>query len=1201
LPLRALGGFLVAGGLLGLFLLPAPGGAQQPTRDQQISEIQKQIEALNKKLTELKNHKGPTSAAVGSALPDDWVKALKWRSIGPAAMGGRIVAFAVNEADPTNYWVATASGGLLKTTNNGTTFQHQFDKEATVSIGDVQVARSNPNIVWVGTGENNPRNSVSYGDGVYKSTDGGKTWKNMGLQKTFQIGRIAIHPTNPDIVYVGALGRLYGPSPDRGLYKTTDGGKTWNRVLFVDDKTGVIDLRMDPSNPEALLVGMWERRRDEYDSHPGDKPMPPGYDGYDPIVKWGKGSGLFKTIDGGKSFQKITKGLPTNPLGRIGIDYYRKDPKTVFAIVDCEKIALGSPVYMGIQGADAKGGARLTSITDKSPAAKAGLKVGDLVTALDQKPVANYADLGKRILDHNASEKVVLKVTRGTANMDITVTLEVRPTPAPARPGFLGLNGEAGSDGLRLTALAPNGPGVKAGLKVGDILLTIDKNKVTDPRQLFRVIRGKRPGDKLTLEVIQGKETKNVVLTLGTALGRGGQPQRPFSGGLGGQRENAQNEQGKDGFQYGGIYKSTDGGDSWTRINSLNPRPMYFSQVRVDPSDDKYLYVCGVNMYRSEDGGKKFTPDAGPNVHPDQHALWIDPKDGRHMIVGCDGGFYATYDRTKTWDFLNNVAIGQFYHVCVDSRRPYHVYGGLQDNGSWGGPSHALDGRGPINEDWISVFGGDGFVCRVDPNDPDLVYAEFQDGNIIRRNLKTGRQGFIKPGGFGGGFGGFGGRPNPYRFNWNTPYILSNHNSHILYCGGNFVFRSLKQGDDFRPISPEITLTKWGSATAVAESPVNPDVLFAGTDDGALWVSRDGGRTWAEIHQKVGLPGPRCVASIEPSRFAEGRAYVCFDGHRSNDDEPYVCVTEDYGQTWKSIRANLPTGSSRVLREDLRNADLLFAGTEFAAWVSLDRGGHWTKLNNNLPTVAVHEFAIHPTAGEMVAATHGRSLWVLDITPLRQMTKDVLAEKAHLYEPRTVIRWSRKPARGSQYGVGARHYWGENPASGAQIYYSLGQKASKVSVKVLDYTGKTVGDLQGELSNLKKASGKDATEPGLHQVTWNLVQARPGARGGPGGRRGPGARGQGRGRGRGRGQRGGGGGRFGGPFQQASPGMYRVVLTVDGKEYTQSARIENDPNLPTDLIAQDDDGLLQKLLEEEERHEAAKEGKEEGKDKRTDK
>ncbi|HYT89735.1 MAG TPA: PDZ domain-containing protein, partial [Gemmataceae bacterium] len=481
----------------------------------------------------------PAKAAADTNLPAEWVKSMAWRSIGPANMGGRITALAVYEADPTIYYVATASGGLLKTTNNGVTFQHQFDRERTVSIGDVCVSQANPNIVWVGTGEANPRNSVSYGDGVYKSLDGGRTWKNMGLNKTFQIGRIAIHPKNPDIVYVGALGRLYGPNPERGLFKTTDGGKTWKKVLYTDDNTGVIDVKMHPTEPDTLLVAMWERKRDGFDSYIGE-PLPDGLDGYDPVTRWGKSSGIYKTTDGGKTFQRMTRGLPTNSMGRIGLDYYRKDPRVVFAVVDCQKIGMGTP------------------------------------------------------------PKVV------------------------AAPGYLGIQGEDGDPGpgARITVVTPNGPADEAGLQVGDLIQGIGTVKIVDYGDLLDEIEKHVPGDKVKFAIRRDQQARAVEVTFGKRPGKfvgkggpGGQKKgRPYYAYLGGQKENVQDQQGVDSFEYGGIYKSTDGGESWARINSLNSRPMYFGEIRVDPTDERYLYHLGVALHRSSNGGRTFRPDgaSGP-------------------------------------------------------------------------------------------------------------------------------------------------------------------------------------------------------------------------------------------------------------------------------------------------------------------------------------------------------------------------------------------------------------------------------------------------------------------------------------------------------------------------------------------------------------------------------------------------------------
>ncbi len=1031
--------------------------------------------------------------ATEGKLPRKWLSAMPWRSIGPAAMGGRITDLAVHPRDPAVFWVATASGGILKTTDGGITFEHRFDTESTVSIGAVAVAPSNPDIVWVGTGEANPRNSVSFGDGVYKSTDGGKTWRNMGLSRSFQIGAVVVHPKNPDIVYVGALGRLWGPGGERGLYKTTDGGRTWERILFVDENTGVVDVAPCPADPDTLLVAAWERRRD-------------GFDTNDPAKKVGPGSGLYKTTDGGKTFRKITKGLPTCDLGRIGLAFAPSRPEVVYAVVESAWTGAEPPdaPYMGILGGDADAGARLTQVLKGGPAEKAGLKAGDIVLRVGDRQVLSYADLVRAARLHTAGETVKVEVVRDHKSLFLELTFGHRPGRKDGEP----------------------------------------------------------PSRRRSM----------------------------FAAGLGGQRENLQEQQGPKGLEYGGLYRSEDAGETFTRINTLNPRPMYFSEVRVDPADEKRVWVLGINLWKSVDAGKTFTPDGARGVHVDHHALWIDPRDGRHMILGNDGGLYVTRDRGAHWDHLNQVAIGQFYDVAVGPRRDYRVYGGLQDNGCWGGPSVVRHGRGPANADWFRIGGGDGFRCRVDPDDPDLVYFEMQYGGMGRRNLRTGERGAIRP---------RAPRGTRYRFNWNTPFLLSHFNARIFYCAGNRVFRSLDRGRGLRAISPEITATDRGSATALAESPLDPDELMVGTDDGALWITRDGGHAWTDLFRgrPAEKPGPadaaraarvremkkrldengdgkielsevtgrirdfltradsnhdgvvddaelaamgrprgksgaagagkakgkriadlvphrRWVSWIEFSRFAPGRAYLTFDGHRSDDDRPLLFVTEDHGATWRSLRANLPdsAGPVRVLREDLVNEDVLYLGTEFGAFVSIDRGASWTSLNTNLPTVAVHAFAIHPTAGEIVAATHGRSLWVLDVSALRQIDEEALSAPVRLYRPTPAVRWRSEPWRGS-----GRTFTGENPPFGAVIYYSLGRKAESPALEITTLDGKHVRSLE--------ASG----EAGLHRVIWDLRGERPKDR-------------------RGRFRR--------GPLVR--PGTYRVILTAAGERQTADLEVQPD-------------------------------------------
>ncbi len=1115
------------------------GRSQESKQDETLDEILKQLEALRTQVELLRNEASGTADATElttGLLPSDWVEQFNWRPIGPANMGGRITALSVYEADPNIYWVATASGGLLKTENNGVTFDHQFDHEETVSIGDVCVAQSDPEIVWVGTGENNPRNSVSYGNGVYKSTDGGETWTNMGLEATYQTGRIVVHPTNPEIVYVGAMGRLYGPNEDRGLYKTTDGGETWEKVLYIDEETGIIDVEMHPSDPDTMIVATWQVRRDGFDSFVStddEVEIEDGYDSYDPIVKWGPGSGLHKTTDGGKTWTELTEGLPTSNLGRMDVDYYGKDPDVVYAIIDCEGIGKGTPPsrsYLGLRGRDSDDGVVVQTVVEKGPAAAAEIKEGDLIIAAGGEEFTKAQELVDWTLKQEVGDEVTLKIKRDEETIEAKVTIQDRPYGVVPDSGsrssfryslrfFVGGDVEdvEDGDGVRVTQLFGGFNGAEAGLEADDLIVEVDGEKLIDTEQLEERIRFGKDRETFPIKVKRGDEDLELEFTL---LPAEGTLTRPYFERLGGQRANIQDQQGPDAFEYGGVYRSADGGESWERINSINPRPMYFSQIRVDPSDEQNIYVLGVNLRQSTDGGKTFEGDSASRVHSDHHALWIDPNDGRHLRLGCDGGVYVSYDRADHWEHLNQSAIAQFYHVTVDTRAPYRVYGGLQDNGSWGGPSRSLEGAGPINADWFSVSFGDGFVCRVDPFDPDIVYTESQNGFMGRTNLKTGDRTSIGPNSDS---------EKEFQFNWENPFILSSHNPGIFYTAGNYVFRSLNRGDDLRVISPPINRTPRGTGTAVGESPLTPEILWAGTDDGNLWVTKDGGTNWENVAEKVGLPGPRWVSTIEPSRFSEGRCYVAFDAHRSDDDKPYLYVTEDFGATWKSLSDDLPRGSTRCLREDPKNEDLLLAGTEFAVWASIDRGESWTKLNNNLPTVAVHELAIQSAAGEVVAGTHGRSLWVLDLTMLRQITKETIEAKAALFEPNTVVRWRREPSRGNFGFTGSKRFIGENPPSGAQIGFVFKEAVESASIKIVNYAGTVVRVLEAP------------TESGFHVVRWNLQQVPPpptedDEESRPSGPRGP-----------------------------APAGLYRVVLVAGEEEYTVDLEIKNDPTLPEGL------------------------------------
>ena len=1149
-------------------------------------------------------------------LQPEWLRSIPVRSIGPANMAGRITDVEVHPSDPSLWWIATASGGILKTTNRGTTVEHQFDKQTTVSIGAIASDPQNKNILWVGTGEINPRNSVSYGDGVYKSTDGGRTFSHMGLKETYQISSILVHPKNSDVVYVGAQGRLYGTNDARGVYKTTDGGKTWEKVLYLDERTGVIEMIMHPKDPDTLIVAMWDRKRDEFDSWPGSVARPDGIDGYDPVRKWGPKAGLYKTVDGGKNWKKLTKGLPTGMTGRIGLDWQAKSPNVIFAIIDCEDIGKGPKPYnaflglvgqdlygapmitqvmpgspaarqglkvgdvlvsadeeklylfnellavlrkkdpgerikltvkrgkeqleiapklglrpgtrgsiaepfYGITGKDEEGKVVLTNVTKDGPADKAGLKVGDTITSAAGKPVKNYRSWINDAKNLAVGDQVELGVTRGEQELTISVTLGKRPGTGPRSTAVMGIQGTDNPEGgAKLTQITEDGPSEKAGLKPNDIVVKVGDKKINNYDELIAEIRSRQAEDEMPVEVKRGEKVVKATVVLGDRNATQGD--RPYTYSYFGQRPNIQDQQGSDGYRYGGVYKSLDAGESWQRVNSLNVRPMYFSEIRVDPSDAKRVYVLGVSQFQSNDGGVTFTSNLGRGVHSDCHDLWINPDDGRHMVIGSDGGFYVTYDRGRRWDHINTAAIGQFYHATIAPTKPYKVYGGLQDNGSWGGPAIGLSG-GSLNEDWISVGGGDGFVCRVDPEDPDLVYSESQNGNISRRNLRTGARASIRPPRVEG---------KSYRFNWNTPFILSNHNSKIFYSAGNYVFRSLDRGNDLKIISPELTKTDRGSGTALSESPIDPNVLYAGTDDGALWVTRDGGENWTDISDNLGVD-PRWVATIEASRFESGRVYVCLDGHRSDDDQAHIFVSEDFGATFTNLGSNLPRGSSRCLREDTSNPNLLFLGTEFAFWVSIDRGKNWTQFNQALPTVAVHEIAMHSDIPEIVLATHGRSLWACDVSSLRQLNPKLLNSEIALLKPADKIRWRRTPRRGGTN----RRYIAANPNNNVQLWYNLPEDVKKASLRIENIAGDRIAELNG------------GTNAGLQVVQWGLTQA----------------------------------GRRGGRPSSVPNGDYRIALIIDDKEVAkQILSVKQDPTLSPDAISEAEFESVQRELEADE-------------------
>ena len=799
------------------------------------------------------------------------MKNLRWRNIGPAIMGGRIDDFAVVENNPSTIYVGTASGGLFKSINNGTTWESIFDKQNTLSIGDVTVAPSDPNIVWVGTGEANNRQSSTWGNGVYKSTDAGKTWTNMGLPESRHIGRIVIDPRNPNVVLVAAGGDLWGASKERGVYRTEDGGKTWSQALFVNEDTGCTDISIDLSNPNILYAAMYQRRRTAF-----------GFNG------GGAGSGIYKSVDNGKTWKRLETGLPKGDLGRIGLDIYRKNSNVVYCSLE------------------------------------------------------------------HATE--------------------------------------------------------------------------------------------------------------------------------------------------GGIYRSDDKGETWKKMGTVSQatsgfRPMYFSQIRIDPNDDQKLFLAGVSMGFSVDGGKSFKTSGRADIHADVHAIWIDPTNSNHMMVGCDGGIQWTYDGAKTWDFVNNLVVSQFYEVAFDFQKPYWVYGGLQDNGSWGAPSATLNGRGVSNDEWINVGGGDGFYCAADPTDPSMVYSESQNGAVGRLNRATGERKSIRP------------RPEPgetpYRFDWNAPILISPHNHKRIYVAAERLFISDDRGDTWRrteDLSGKPDRTKFtimgalpeekktlslndgqdtfGQIVTISESPMNAGILYVGTDDGQLQVSLDDGKTWKNIVANVSVPKGTYVTRVLASSHVIGRVYASFDGHRSDDFKPYLFVSEDFGETWKPISANLEMHYTiKAIREHPTNPALLFAGTERGLFVSMNRGASWSMFSTPLPPVTINDIQIHPRENDLILATHGRGIWILDdITPLSEMAGLDNTDPVKLFKPHPAVQFRNSDTKAN---TGSRFYLAGAPPSGALIQYYLKEKQKdETPVKI------TIWDRENRKALSEVA--RVPAEAGVNRVSWDM-------------------------------------------------------------------------------------------------------------------
>ena len=915
-----------------------------------------------------------TSAGAQQSFADQLAR-LDWRSVGPINNAGRISVVTGVPGDPLTYYVAGANGGIIKTTNGGTTFTPIFDDQGAISIGAIAVAPSDRNVVYVGTGEGNPRNNASVGDGMYKSLDGGEHWTHIGLEKSDKIARLIIDAKNPDIVYACVLGREWGPSEERGVYKTTDGGVSWKRVLFLDPQTSCSDISADPNNSNIVYAGMYTYRRWAWYLASGS----------------GK-TGVYKSVDGGATWEALSgpdkyRGLPRKAMDRIGV------------------------------------------------------------------------------------------------------------------------------------AVAPSH---------ANIVYVISETK-----------------------------------------------------------------------DEGELWRSDDAGKTWSTVNrdpNINFRPFYYADIRVDPKNPNKLFSLSGGLYLSEDGGRNFRTIAR-GIHGDHQAMWIDPVDPRYVLSGSDGGWQVSRDGGLTFEVVNTFPFTQFYHINYDMQEPYHVCGGLQDNGTWCGTSNSLSGQGIRPADWVNVGGGDGFFGVPVLDKPWLVFADAQGGMITITDTRSGVRKNIYP--YPNRIGSVGDAmlSHKYRFNWNSPIVLSPQHPGTVYFGGNVLFRSRDYGLSWEVISPDLTTNdpkKQQSSggeivtdntaaefhttlLSIAPSPVDSSVIWTGSDDGLVQVTRDGGKTWNSVFVNVpGLKPNAWIATVEASHFDAGTAYVSADHHQDDDYAPYFYMTTDYGKTWKSIRGDLPDRAwwSHVIREDPRNRNVLYAGTEAGVWASWDRGTHWVSIRGKLPAVPVRDIQVQPRDNDLLVATHGRGLYILDdLTPVQQLAA-AQGEDAELFDIRPATNWTSWNRDGN---LGMRIWAGENPPNGAMISYWLkAQPAGEVNVEIADAKGEVV-----------RRYRRVRDEAGVQRMTWDLRMT-PLA-GGGGGRGGAAAGAAPRARAdtslaalraerRAADERatvGGGDDEesfFRGPAGTAVvPGTYQVTLIVGGKRYTKPVTVRIDPRIemtPAQVTAQ---------------------------------
>ncbi|MEM9649189.1 MAG: hypothetical protein AAF969_11970 [Bacteroidota bacterium] len=798
----------------------------------------------------------------------DALKSYEWRAIGPANMGGRVTDIDGIPGDPSTFYVSGADGGIFKTTNGGVDFTPIFEGQRAYSIGALTIAPSDHNVLWVGTGEGDPRNSVGYGWGVYRSVDAGKNWTHLGLKETERIKRIVVDPTNPDVACVCALGKEWGPNPERGVFKTTDGGKNWEKILYIDEDTGCADIAMEPSNHRVMYAGMWTFRRKPWRFDDG-----------------GKNTAIYRTMDGGETWKKIMKGLPKTPMARPGIHIAKSKPNIIYLMTE-------------------------------------------------------------------------------------------------------------------------------------------------------------------------------------------------FQGG-------------------GTAFRSEDRGDSWTMVNddpNINFRPFYYSDVRVDPNNPDILFSISGRLSRSEDGGKTWEQIA-KTVHGDHQALWIDPTNSNRILNGSDGGFQVSYDGGDSWEIINNVELSQFYQIFIDNKDPYNIYGGLQDNGTWVGPSNSLYTAGILKRHWKGLAYGDGYYAVPIPGSEHEVYANLQGGVIFHVDSRHGNVRNIHPYPKIIGSAGDAIEDHKYRFNWDSPIVISPHDPNTVYFGGNVVFKSTDRGNSWEEISGDLTTndkskqrTSGGeiyqdntaaefhcSILYIDESPVEKGVIWVGTDDGNVQLTRDGGTTWTNLKDRIkGLPAFAWVAKIHASEHDAGTAFVTVDQHRMDDFKPYAFMTTDYGRTWTKISDGLPQDDYvKVVRQDPNNPNIVYAGMEHGIFMSWNKGRSWSKINNNLPNVSVRDLRIQARDRDLIVGTHGRGAWILDdIRPLQEMA-DTQGKSTHVFPVRQSTLWH---LFWRIENLGDRHYKAKNPDFGANINYYLAKKEKTMPViEIADATGKVIRTLTDSTATA-----------GVNRVVWDL-------------------------------------------------------------------------------------------------------------------